>query len=127
MVENDNTQKPNEEMDHFPRFMFGNSKHRETDKESENNSQESLEQNEHTSFDRNSNRVDDWFFGFSRKEPTRSTPTTQNQIENFLNNLDIELLMETYDSLVTTSKQLKPLIKEISPLFHQISKKFKSN
>ena len=116
-----------EKLTHFSRFLFGNNKHRETYKESENNSQEFLKQNEHTSFDRNSNRVDDWFFGFRRKEPTRSAPTTQNQIENFLNNLDIELLMETYDSLVTTSKQLKPLIKEISPLFHQISKKFKSN
>ena len=127
MVGNDNKQKTNGEIDPFSRFWFGTSKHRETDKESENNSQELLEQNEHTSFDRNSNRVDDWFFGFSRKEPTRSTPTTQNQIENFLNNLDIELLMETYDSLVTTSKQLKPLINKITPLFHQISKKFKSN
>ena len=126
MVGNDKNQKPNGEIDHFPRFMFGNSKHRETYKESENNSQELLKQKEHTSFDRNSNRVDDWFFGLRRREPTQSTPTTQNQIENFLNNLDIELLMETYDSLVTTSKQLKPLIKEISPLFHQISKKFKS-
>ena len=127
MVGNDNKQKTNGEIDQFSRFMFGNSKHRETDKESENNSQEFLEQNEHSSFDRNSNRIDDWFFGFRRKEPTQSAPTTQNQIENFINNVDIELLMETYDTLVTTSKQLKPLIKEISPFFHQISKKFKSN
>ena len=81
-------------------LWFGNNKHRETYKESENNSQELLKQKEHSSFDRNSNRVDDWFFGLRRKEPTQSTPTTQNQIENFLNNLDIELLMETYDSLV---------------------------
>ena len=119
--------RPNGEIDPFSRFMFGNSKHRETYKESENNSQEFLEQNEHSSFDRDSNRIDDWFFGSRRKEPTQSAPTTQNQIENFINNVDIELLMETYDTLVTTSKQLKPLIKEISPFFHQISKKFKSN
>ena len=127
MVGNDNKQKTNGEIDHFSRFMFGNSKHRETYEESENNSQESLEQNEHSSFDRNSNRIDDWVFSFRRKEPTQSAPTTQNQIENFINNVDIELLMETYDTLVTTSKQLKPLMKEISPLFHQIRKKFKSN
>ena len=116
-----------EKLTHFSRFMFGNSKHRETYKESENHSQEFLEQNEHSSFDRNSNRIDDWFFGFRRKEPTQSAPTTQDQIENFINNVDIELLMETYDTLVTTSKQLKPLIKEVSPFFHQIRKKFKSN
>ena len=56
MVGNDNKQKTNGEIDRFSRFMFGNSKHRETYKESENHSQEILEQNEHSSFDRNSNR-----------------------------------------------------------------------
>ena len=127
MVGNDKNQKPNGEIDHFPRFMFGNSKHRETDKESENHSQEFIEQNEHSSFDSRSNRIDDWFFGSRRKEPKQSVPTTQNEIENFINNLDFELLMETYDMLVDTSKQLKPLMKEITPFFHQFSKKFKSN
>ena len=67
------------------------------------------------------------FLALGEKNSTQSAPTTQNQIENFINNVDIELLMETYDTLVTTSKQLKPLIKEITPFFHQISKKFKSN
>src|SRR4051812_49098114 len=105
--------------------MFGNSKHRETYTESQNNSQEFLEQNEHSSFDSRSNRIDDWFFGSRRKEPTQSVPTTQNQIENF--NVDIELLTETYGMLIDTSKQLKPLMKEITPFFHRFSKKFKSN
>ena len=85
------------------------------------------EQNEQSSFDNRSNRTDDWFFGSRRKEPTQSAPTIQNQIENYINNVDIELLMETYDTLVTTSKQLKPLMKEITPFFHRFSKKFKSN
>ena len=102
-------------------------KHRETYTESENNSQELPEQNEQSSFDNRSNRTDDWFFGSRRKEPTSSAQTPQNQIENFINNLDIELLMETYDMLVDTSKQLKPLMKEITPFFHRFSKKFKSN
>ena len=53
MVGNDNKQKTNGEIDHFSRFMFGNSKHRETYKESENNSQEFPEQNEQSSFDHN--------------------------------------------------------------------------
>ena len=103
------------------------SKQRETYKESENNSQEFLEQNEHSSFDNRSNRTDDWFFGSRRKEPTQSAPTIQNQIEDYINNVDIELLMETFDTIVTTSKQLKPLMKEITPFFHRFSKKFKSN
>ena len=79
------------------------------------------------SFDNRSNRTDEWFFGSRRKEPTSSAQTPQDQIENFINNLDFELLMETYDMLVDTSKQLKPLMKEITPFFHRFSKKFKSN
>ena len=124
---NDKKQKPNGEIDPFSRFIFGNRKQRETYTESENNSQELPEQNEQSSFDNRSNRTDDWFFGSRRKEPTQSAPTIQNQIEDYINNVDIELLMETYDTLVTTSKQLKPLIKEVSPFFHRFSKKFKSN
>jgi hypothetical protein len=126
-VKNDNKQKLNGEMDHFSRFMSRNSKHRETYRENENNSQEFPKQNEHSSFDSQSNRIDDWVFGFKRKEPTQSSPTIQNQIENLINNVDIELLMETFDTIVTSSKQLKPLMKEITPFFHRFSKKFKSN
>jgi hypothetical protein len=113
--------------------LVGNSKHRETYKESENNSQEFLGiqdthlQNEHSSFDSRSNRNDNWFFGFRRKKPTPGPQTIQNQIENILNNMDFELLMETIDMFVTTTKPLKPLIKEITPFFHRFSKKFKSN
>ena len=124
---NDNKQKTNGEIDPFSRFIFGNRKQRETYTESENNSQELPEQNEQSSFDNRSNRTDDWFFGSRRKEPTQSAPTIQNQIEDYINNVDIELLMETFDTLVTTSKQLKPLLKEITPFFHRFSKKFKSN
>ena len=125
--DNKQKQKPNGEIDPFSRFIFGNRKQRETYTESENNSQELPEQNEQSSFDNRSNRTDDWFFGSRRKEPTQSAPTIQNQIEDYINNVDIELIMETYDTFVETSKQLKPLMKEISPFFHRFSKKFKSN
>ena len=125
--DNKQKQKPSGEFTPFSPFIFGNRKQRETYTKSENNSQEFLEQNEQSSFDSKSNRIDDWVFGSRRKEPTQSVPTTQNQIENFINNVDIELLMETYDMLIDTSKQLKPLMKEITPLFHRFSKKFKSN
>jgi hypothetical protein len=128
-VGNDNKQKqkPNGEIDPFSQFIFGNRKQRETYTESEKNPQEFLKKNEHSSFNSRSNRTDDWFFGSRRKEPTQSVPTTQNQIENFINNVDIELLMETYGMLIDTSKQLKPLTKEITPFFHRFSKNFKSN
>lgn len=123
-------QKSNTEMDPFSRLMFGNRKPRETYKESENNSQEILEQNEQFSFDNRQNRNgNDWLFGRRRKEPASGNLSrqkqTQNQIENFINNVDIGLLMKTFDTIVTTSKQFKPLINEISPFFSKINKKFK--
>jgi hypothetical protein len=127
-VENDNQQKqkPKREIDQFSKFMFGNRKHRET-YEGENNSLEISEQKEQSSFIGRTNRMDDWFFGSRRKESATSTPTTQDKIENLLNNVDFDLLMETIDMFVTTSKQFKPLFKEITPLLHRLSKKFKSN
>ncbi|MEH7115744.1 hypothetical protein V7124_25790 [Neobacillus niacini] len=126
-------QKSNREMDPFSRLMFGNRKPRESYKESENISQEIPEQKEQLSFDTRSNHNDDdWFFGRRRKEPVsgnqnrqKQTQNTQNQIENFINNVDIGLLMETFDTIVATSKQFKPLIKEIAPFFSKIYKKFK--
>jgi hypothetical protein len=125
-------QKSNREMDSFSRFMFGNRKLRETHKESEHNSQVNLEQNQRLSFNTRSNRNDDWIFGRRRKEPVSDNKDsqnriqdTQNKIENFINNVDMELLFETFDTLVTTTKQYKPLIKEIAPFFSEISKKFK--
>jgi hypothetical protein len=127
LAENDNKQKPNGEIDHFSRFLFGNSKHKETFKEGENNSKELPEQKEQSSFNSRSTRNNDWFFGVRRKKPTPGPQTIQNQIENILNNMDFELLMETIDMFVTTTKPLKPLIKEITPFFHRFSKKFKSN
>ena len=130
LVENDNKQKqePNDEIDRFSRFMFGNSKHRETNKKGENNSQEIARTKRAIIFRlAGRNRTDDWFFGFTRKEPATSTHTNQNQIEDLLNNVDFELLMETIDMFFTTYKQYKPLFKEITPLMHQFIKKFKSN
>jgi hypothetical protein len=120
-------QKHNGEIDHFSRFLFGNNKHRETYKNSEINSQKLFEQKEQSSYDRVPNRNNDWFFGVRRKQYTPSPQTIPDQIENILNNVDLELLMETVDMFVTTTKQLKPLIKEITPFFHRFSKTFKSN
>jgi hypothetical protein len=120
-------QKQNGETDHFSRFFFGNNKHRETYKNGENNSQEIPEQKKRMSYESISNRNNDWFFGVRRKQYTPSPQTIQDQIENILKNVDLELLMETVDMFVTTTKQLKPLIKEITPIFHRFSKKSKSN
>jgi hypothetical protein len=131
LVDNDNKQKqePNEEIDRFSIFMFGNSRHRETYKEGDYNynSPEMPEQKEQSSFYSTTNRIDDWFFGSRRKEPETSTYTTHKQIENLLNNVDFDLLMETIDMFVTTAKQFKPLFKEITPFINRFSIKLKSN
>ena len=59
------------------------------------------------------------FLNSRRKKPATSAQTIQNQIERLLNNADLELLMETYDTVVTSSKQLKPLINKITPFFRK--------
>ena len=82
------------------------------------------EQKEQSSYDDRYNQYNDWFFGVKRNEHTPSPQTDQNHIENILNNVDIELLMETIDMLVTTTQ---PLIKEITPFVHRFIKKFKSD
>lgn len=107
----DNKQKS---MDHFSSFMFGNRQPRD----SKDNS------------DTRSNPSDDWFFGRRRKEAGSSnkdhpTPTTQNKVENFFNNVDIELLFDTYDTIVKTTEQYKPLLKGIAPFFSKFTNKFK--
>jgi hypothetical protein len=130
-VENDNPQeqKPIRENDSFSKFMFGNRKHKDS-YEVEDNSQEFPKQKEQSSIANRTGRMDDWFFGSGRKESsttTHTTHTSQDKIENLLNNVDINLLMETIDMFVATSKQFKPLIKEITPVLNKFSKKFKSN
>lgn len=83
-----------------------------------------------------SNEEMDWFsrfmFGerrrgrtYSRRE--NSNPSSQSQIEKFLNNVNLEKVMETVDMAVATSKQLKPLVSEITPFIKRFSKKNKSD
>jgi hypothetical protein len=127
VIENKQDQKPNGEIDLFSRLMFGNRKHRETYNEDDNNSKElsEYEKKEQSSLDNRSHRNEDWILGFRRKGAVTGKQSTQNPIENLLNNVDVELLKETIDILVTTSKQLKPFFKEVTPFIHQFIKKFK--
>ena len=118
-------QTSNRELDTFSRLMFGNRKPKETHKESDNHSQEIPEQNEQSSFHTKGNHHDDWLFGRRRQEAVSDHKNTQSPVENFINNVDIGLLMETIDTFVTTTKQYKPIIKEIAPFFSKITKKFK--
>ncbi|MDR7238736.1 hypothetical protein [Neobacillus drentensis] len=102
-------QKSTREIDPFSKFMFGNRKPRGS-----NHSQESTEQK------------GDWLFGRRRKgNENKETQTTQNKLENMMNNVDIEQLFETYDTLKTTTEQYKPVLKGITPFFSKFTNKFK--
>lgn len=136
VLENDNQslkQEPNKELDRFSSFMFGRQvhrnshkeTHRETQKEDENISQDFSKPKESSSSDRKTNQFDHWLFGSKGNAPKTGTNSNLNQIESILNNVDLDLLMETVDMFVATSKQLKPLFNEITPLFKQFGKKLK--
>ncbi|MBV7508942.1 hypothetical protein KW850_27445 [Bacillus sp. sid0103] len=106
MEDNDQKQKLKREIDRFSKFMFGNRTHHSKEK-SHNN---------------------DWFFGRRRKETETKKEDShppQNKVEDFMNNVDIEKLFETYDTFVTTKEQLKPFLKEIAPFIGKFTNKFK--
>jgi hypothetical protein len=113
--------KSNREIDPFSRLMFGNRERepREPHKESDHDSQEIPEQNEQASFKTRANHDGDWLFGRRREEPASSP------VENFINNVDIGLLMETFETIVETTKQYKPIIKGIAPYLSKFTNKFK--
>ncbi|MEH7418884.1 hypothetical protein V7266_27010 [Neobacillus drentensis] len=122
-MEKDNKleQDPIEGNDPFLRLMFGNSMHKETYKKGDK-----PEQKERLSFNRATNRFDDWIFGYKGKTPGTGTQSTLNKGEDNLNNVDFELLIETVDMFFSTAKQYKPLFKEITPSMNRFIKKFKS-
>lgn len=105
--------------------MFGNRKPREPHKESDHDSQEIPEQNEQASFKTRANHDGDWLFGRRREEPASENKKSQGPVENFINNVDFGLLMETLDTIVETTKQYKPIIKGIAPYFSKFTKRFK--
>ncbi len=122
--EDESKQADYREDDRFSRLMFGERKFRKTDLKDENHERESPEEIEQSSFPR---RKDDWFWGTRRNESAARHHFKKQKKESLLENIDFELLMETVDMFITTSKQYKPLIKEISPFFKGLTKKFKSS
>ncbi|MDQ6600618.1 hypothetical protein E2K98_28090 [Bacillus salipaludis] len=128
MLENDNELKrePIEEIDRFSRLMLGSHNRREPYQMNENTSQEFLEQPGRASFNRTTNRMDGWLFGFQEKEAPTSSQNNLNQIEGLLNQIDLMQLMETVDMFVATTKQLQPLFNDFTPYFKQLAKKFKA-
>jgi type VI protein secretion system component VasA len=127
VAENDKDHKSNREKDRFTKLMFRGSKQSDNFEKNEDESQDRQEQNYRTNFERKTSGFDDWFLGKRKSAPEKKTQSTLIKIEDTLKNVDLELLLETIDMFVTTSKQYKPLIKEFSPFISRFIKKFKSN
>ncbi|WP_144550720.1 hypothetical protein [Bacillus sp. X1(2014)] len=117
MEDNEHQQKSTRDLDHFSRIMFGNRQPRGT-----SHSKSSSESRK--------NRNDGWFFGRRKKQDEHKQQPEQEQsiqdkVENIMNNVDIELLFNTFDTIVTTTEQYKPLFKEMAPFISKFTDKFK--
>ncbi|KIL50014.1 hypothetical protein [Jeotgalibacillus soli] len=115
----------------FNNWFFGNRRQERDEKaHNENHVQKRVEQNESSSMERRSHPFDDWIFGSRRKESVANkekVSISPNQQENFLNNVNVEDLFVTMDTLVKSFNKIKPLIKEAKPYFLPLLKKLKSN
>jgi len=112
LEDNEHHRGSKRDVDHFSRIMFGNREPRDT------------------SYSKgSSDSRADWFFGRRKKENEQKQDQeqpVQNKVEDFMNNVDIELLFETYDTLIKTTEQYKPLFKGMVPFFSKITDKFKN-
>ncbi|MEH7074287.1 hypothetical protein [Neobacillus drentensis] len=110
-------QKSTREVDRFSKFMFGNRQPRGTSQTEEDSTSRTK-------------RNDGWFWGRGIRENRthnhdHQPQTMQNKVENIMNNVDIELLFETFETIKATTEQYKPLLKEITPYFSKFTSKFK--
>ncbi|WP_445505929.1 hypothetical protein [Niallia sp. 03190] len=93
--------------DRLTNFMFGTNY--------PSNRRKEADQEEITT---NRNRGDAWILGSNResKEGDQEQEGKFDAITNFLDQIDINLLMKNVDSFMTSANELKPLIKKMSPL-----------
>ncbi|MGV3263473.1 hypothetical protein [Cytobacillus pseudoceanisediminis] len=111
--DNEQTDPFTKQIDPFTSLMFG--------KGNDDESYPDRETKQNIAADKTSH-FDNWIFGPKQKEKNSEKSTAQNPIEDFLNEIDFILLMETIDSIRNSSKQLKPLVKKLIPYLE----KFKS-
>ncbi|WP_436375347.1 hypothetical protein [Cytobacillus sp. BC1816] len=72
---------------------------------------------------RNAHEADEWLLGGKdRKTDERESPPKENG-NNILNNINLEELMGSIDTLMTSAHQLKPLLKKAGPLLEMFLKK----
>ncbi|PFP30882.1 hypothetical protein COJ96_02660 [Bacillus sp. AFS073361] len=114
MEDNERQRKSTRGRDHFSKVMFGDRQPRGTSQSKD-------------SSEPRTNRYDNWFFGRGKKqdEHKQQEQSFHDKVENIMNNVDLELLFDTYDTIVTTTEQYKPLFKEMAPFFSKFTDKFK--
>ncbi|WP_312095513.1 hypothetical protein [Niallia sp.] len=110
------TEKEQTEVDHFSMFMFGTN-HRSIRKEQV----EHIQLNEEVSSNNRKVKGDAWILGRGNDNATKHIEEKEEEntnfeaIANFLNQVDLELLMKNVDLFMTSANDLKPIFKKITP------------
>ncbi|GKU81788.1 hypothetical protein [Niallia sp. NCCP-28] len=113
-----------ERTDHFRLFMFGtnySSIRKKTEDQEENSHSKTQEKNRPER-----HRGDAWILGMNSKHAQKEEKKHENNqqqeenqqfdaIANFLEQIDLELLMKSVDSFMTSANEFKPIIKKITP------------
>ncbi|WP_400246511.1 hypothetical protein AB3U99_06555 [Niallia sp. JL1B1071] len=110
--------KEETEIDHLSLFMFGTNSRSIRKKEKREHSQLI---DEEPSI-RRGVKGDDWILGRGNGKPNQVEENEENEesanfdaIANFLNQIDLELLMKNVDMFMTSANDLKPIFKKITP------------
>ncbi|MCM2982643.1 hypothetical protein CHH55_06065 [Niallia circulans] len=115
--EKDNEKIEEEEtaIDHFSMFMFGTNRQSVRKKQQVEHFQHNDKQ---PSYSRRE-KGDDWILGRSGGKTQQVEEKDENvnidAVANFLNQIDLELLIKNVDLLMTSANDLKPIFKKITP------------
>lgn len=133
-MQNDkNEVKAENDYDRMTSFMFGNRRFSDTKHKDDFNSpseksqsHEITESNQHGPFHRNTERGNDWLFGFNQKTQRGNRNRKLSPYERILDQVDYDLLMDTIDSGMKSYQSIKPLFSGASPFLQKFTKKFQS-
>lgn len=116
----DVTEKEQTQVDHFSMFMFGTNHRSIRNKEK----MEHIQLNEEEPSNNNRKvKGDAWILGRINDDTNRQVDEKEEEenanfdaIANFINQIDLELLMKNVDMFMTSAKDLKPIFQKITPL-----------
>lgn len=120
-----------DEKDRFTRLMFGD-RRRASESSNKENAFDDEDFRDEGEDEDDSSRNNDWLFGRKREHHSfdffgnrnqKAGQHDQNSLEKFLYNIDYVELMKHVDTLMTTAKELKPLIKQIKPYLKSFTRK----